>query len=75
MSSVMLSRVQQMTVRQEKKQKRKAEEEKLHVKKREVDKAKITDGVQQCSLFTQPNGTVQVLSLHQERVIQSTEFR
>ena len=41
MSQVKLSKVQQTAARQEKKQKRKAEEGKLHVKRQEMDKAKV----------------------------------
>jgi len=41
MSPVKLSKVQQTAARQEKKQKRKAEEGKLHVKRQEMDKAKV----------------------------------
>ena len=42
MSPAKLSRVQQTEARQQKKQKRKAEEGKLHVKRQEMDKAKVS---------------------------------
>jgi SWI/SNF-related matrix-associated actin-dependent regulator of chromatin subfamily A member 5 len=41
MSPMKLSKVQQTAARQEKKQKRKAEEGKLHVRRQEMDKAKV----------------------------------
>jgi SWI/SNF-related matrix-associated actin-dependent regulator of chromatin subfamily A member 5 len=41
LSPAKLSRVQQTATRQEKKQTRKAQEGKLHVKRQEVDKAKV----------------------------------
>jgi len=41
MSPTKLSKVQQTAARQEKKQKRRAEEGKLHVKRQEMDKAKV----------------------------------
>jgi SWI/SNF-related matrix-associated actin-dependent regulator of chromatin subfamily A member 5 len=41
MSPSKLSRVQQTAARQEKKQKRKVQEGKLHVKRQEMDKAKV----------------------------------
>jgi len=42
MSPAKLSRVQQTEARQQKKQKRKAEEGKLYVKRQEMDKAKVS---------------------------------
>jgi hypothetical protein len=41
LSPAKLSKVQQTEARQQKKQKRKAEEGKLHVKRQEMDKAKV----------------------------------
>ncbi|KAI6031067.1 hypothetical protein PISMIDRAFT_671647 [Pisolithus microcarpus 441] len=44
-----LAKMQQMAERREKKQKRKAEESQLHVKRQEMDKAKIADSVKRYS--------------------------
>ena len=43
MLPVELSKVQETTTRQQKKQKQKAEEGKLHVKRQEMDKAKVRE--------------------------------
>ncbi|KAG2133375.1 SNF2 family N-terminal domain-containing protein [Suillus cothurnatus] len=44
-----LAKIQQTAERQQKKRKRKAEESQLHVKRQEMDKAKITDAVKRYS--------------------------
>ncbi|KAG1729586.1 SNF2 family N-terminal domain-containing protein [Suillus lakei] len=44
-----LAKIQQTVERQQKKRKRKAEESQLHVKRQEMDKAKITDAVKRYS--------------------------
>ena len=56
MSPAKLSRVQQTEARQQKKQKRKAEEGKLHVKRQEMDKAKVRPPLP--PVFTNAHGSV-----------------